>query len=127
MGRVPSYHRGALALRYSARTWPEAIAREFDALASVVVRLECALHPAVGLSTAALEAASVARLEEDIRLATRFRVRKGAAGRERPQSAPEKRLARLLRRALTHVDLAHRALARVRGDGPSVVPVRGAR
>src|SRR5580698_9078248 len=59
---IPAFHRGVLALRYVPRSWPKPIAEEFGELASIVVRLECALHPAVGRSTEDLEQASIERL-----------------------------------------------------------------
>ncbi len=123
---VPAFHRGVLSLRYVRRPWPTCIAEEFGGLASVAVRLECALHPAVGCSTAALEAASVARLQETLRLCEGARARRNPAGRERPMSPSEKALGRLAVRAHRHVELAIRALARVRGRGPCLVPESGA-
>jgi hypothetical protein len=124
---IPSFHRGALHLRYVQRSWPKCIAREFGDLASVAVRLECALHPAVGISTEALEHASVERLQKAILSCERARSRRTPAGRERPMTPSEKALARLARRAERHVELAVRALARVRGVGPCLVPAVGAR
>ncbi len=123
---IPAFHRGVLALRYVRRPWPKGIVREFGGTASVVVRLECALHPAVGCSTEALEAASVERLQQTIQLCERARARREPAGRERPMSAVERALTRLELRAERHVDLAIRALARVRGRGPCLVPESGA-
>ena len=121
---IPPFHRGVLSLRYTPRSWPRVMTGEFGRLASLVVRLECALHPAVGLSTEALERASVERLSEEIRLAEVARDRDVPGGRERPMTAVERRVARLERRACRHTKLAIRALARTRGYGPSVVPAR---
>jgi hypothetical protein len=59
--------RGALALRYARRKWPSTLLSEYGALAGLVVRLECAQHPSSGgTSTVELEAAAVARLEDEI-------------------------------------------------------------
>jgi len=124
---VPAFHRGALSLRYVPRAWPTCIREEFEELASVAVRLECALHPAVGRSTEALEAESVERLRQTIRACEGARARPEPPGRERPLSPSEKALAQLTLRAYRHVELAIRALARVRGGGPCVVPAGGAR
>jgi hypothetical protein len=124
---IPSFHRGALDLRYVRRPWPKCIAREFGELVSVAVRLECALHPSVGISTEALERASAERLQTVILSCDRARSRRTPAGRERPMTPSEKGLARLARRAERHVELAVRALGRVRGVGPCLAPAPGAR
>ncbi|MGO8998004.1 MAG: hypothetical protein ACLQVI_32180 [Polyangiaceae bacterium] len=124
---IPAFHRGALALRYTPRSWPTCVAREFGALASVVVRLECALHPAVGIRTDALEQASVERLRKAIEVCRCARAARRATRRDPPMSRPERDLGRLRWRAGIHVDLAHRALARVRWYGPCLVPGAGPR
>jgi hypothetical protein len=125
--QLPPFHRGVLCLRYVRRSWPRCITREFDALASVAVRLECALHPAVGMSTEALESASVERIQKAIESCARACGRRAPAGRDRPMNLAERGLTRLAYRAHRHVELAIRALARVRGNGPCVAPSAGAR
>jgi hypothetical protein len=123
---ISPFHRGVLSLRYVPRTWPTCIADEFGDLASVAVRLECALHPAVGISTEALEHASEERLEKAIQLCARARAHRSPAGRDRPNPA-DRGLAQLTRRASRHVALAIRALARVRGKAACLPPAAGAR
>lgn len=120
---VPAFHRGVLSLRFVRRPWPKYVEHEFEELSSVVVRLECALHPAVGQSTEALEAASLERLQEALRLCEPRKT----AGREQPFTRAERDLAALANRAARHVELAIRALARVRGLGPCLVPVARAK
>ncbi len=121
---IPAFHRGVLALRYLPRSWPRPIRDEFDEIASVVVRIECARHPAVGLATEALEQASLERLLSVIERCERVRARRPPGGRTRPDCRAERELLRLARRAYRHVDLAHRALTRVRGFKACVVPAR---
>ena len=125
--KIPSFHRGVLALRYAPRTWPTCIADEFDDLASIVVRLECAQHPAVGMSNDALEQASVERLRNVILDCERVRARRARSDRDLPLNRTEAELARLTRRAGRHVEIAIRALAKVRGHGPCVIPGIAAR
>ena len=36
-----AFHRGALALRYTPREWPESLTRQYGRWTSLVVRLEC--------------------------------------------------------------------------------------
>jgi len=124
---IPPFHRGVLALRYVPRSWPTCIEDELGELASVVVRLECALHPTVGSTTEALERASVERLREEIQICERARARHERSWRTPPMTASEERIGRLVRRAWRHVALAIRALAKARGVGPCVVPGRGPR
>jgi hypothetical protein len=60
--------RGALALRYTRREWPALVHCYYGAWASLVVRLECALHDWDGRSaTPELEERAVARLEAHLR------------------------------------------------------------
>jgi hypothetical protein len=101
---------GALALRYMPREWPEPIEHEFGGWSSVIVRLECAVHPSNGgTSTDALESAAAVRLAELI-------AKGGAERRE---------VVRLIVRAFKHVRAAVRAYVEVRGLGPSVLPPGG--
>jgi len=123
---LPPFHRGVLALLHAPRSWPAFITKEFREVASVVVRLECALHPAVGISTEALENASIDRLRKEVLGCTRVGARQVPGGRERHATAGERRLKRLARRARRHVQLALIALARVRGEASCVVPAREA-
>jgi hypothetical protein len=130
---VPAFHRGALSLRYRPKEWPRAIVREFGDLSSLAVRLECALHPAMGKTNAELEKASVERLEKAID-ARNAQIEKANAaekagsepmpGRPRrdPALAVGVDLAQLDFRADRHVALAIRALGKVRGDAPCVLP-----
>jgi hypothetical protein len=119
---IPAYHRGVLSLRFVPREWPEFLREEFEELTSLVVRLECTLHPAVGVPTAALELASVERLEGALALAGPRRARYRSSERRRPLRPEERLIARLHGRACTHLDSALSALAEVRGDEPCVVP-----
>jgi hypothetical protein len=108
LDRLVTFHVGCLALRYTPRTWPKAIAAEFGGFASLVVRMECAAHPAVGGTTEQLEAASVARLEKMI----------AERGRKN-----QLELFELEEHACQHLRAATRAYARVRGVGPSVLSI----
>jgi hypothetical protein len=103
---ITTFHAGALALRYTPRDWPEPIEHEFGEWSSVVVRLECALHPSDGrTSSHALETAAAARLVELL----------AAGGGETPE------VIRLVNHAFGHVRAAVRAYVKVRGFGPSVL------
>ncbi len=107
---IPTFHVGALALRYTPRAWPEPIEHEFGGWSSVIVRLECAVQPGDGAtSTETLESAAAARLAEVIA--------RGGAGR--------REIVRLVVRAFKHVRAAVRAYVEVRGFGPSVLPPGG--
>jgi hypothetical protein len=101
-GRLQSttaFDRGALSLRYAKKDWPAPIQEEFGNAASLVVRLECAMHPSVGASTEALEAEAVRRL---------------CARIARRSDSDEALLARLFVRAKRHCKRAIRALAKTR-------------
>lgn len=96
---IPAFHRGALALRFTPREWPPTLTRRYGTSTSLVVRLECALHPSRGdQTTEALEQAAALRLEEVI----------AKRGGDRHN---------LLDRAMTHEFLAIRAYLKVRGEG----------
>ena len=100
---------GALSLRFTPRDWPGLIESRFGAWTSLVVRLDCAVHPSDGgVSTEDLETAAVHRLEA--LLATQ----KGA-----------RQLAVLESRAMQHVHASIRAYVKVRGLGRSVLPSNG--
>jgi hypothetical protein len=132
---VPAFHRGALSLRYRPKEWPRAIGREFGDLSSLAVRLECALHPATGKTNAELEKASVERIEKAIE-ARNAQIEKATAAEKASCSEamplrPRRDdlslsgvvdLAQLDFRADRHVALAIRALGKVRGDAPCVLP-----
>ncbi len=133
---VPAFHRGALSLRYTPREWPGAIVREFGDLSSLAVRLECSLHPATGKTNAELEKASVERIEKAI-AARNAQIEEAVAVekatgcskpmpvrplREDPALPARVDLAELDSRADRHVALAIRALGKVRGDAPCVLP-----
>jgi hypothetical protein len=131
---VPAFHRGALSLRYRPKEWPRAIVREFGDLSSLAVRLECALHPAMGKTNAELEKASVERLEKAIDARNAQIEKANAAEKAGSRPMPERPrredfalaggidLAQLDFRADRHVALAIRALGKVRGDAPCVLP-----
>jgi hypothetical protein len=107
---MPAFHRGALALRFTPRKWPRTLTHHYGESTSLVVRLECALHPSRGdQSTEALEQAAVLRLEEVL-------VKRG---RDRHD---------LLGRAFAHESLAIRAYLKVRGvvdHSPAPVSAEG--
>ena len=97
---ISAFHRGALALRYTPREWPPSLVTRHGRWTSLVVRLDCALHPSGGgKTTAELEKAAAERLEE----------------------APAHGEA-LMARAEVHEHLAIRACAKARGEGPSLAP-----
>jgi hypothetical protein len=102
--KLSAYHQGALALRYTPREWPPALTKRYGKWSSLVVRLECALHPSGGgKSDEELERASVERLVDALR----------ARKNDRKQ---------LLERAETHEELAIVAYLKVRGSRASVIP-----
>jgi hypothetical protein len=45
LGAVKTQHAGVLRALYTPRRWPVAVAREFESLAPIVVRLVCATDP----------------------------------------------------------------------------------
>lgn len=102
---IPTFHVGALKLRFTPRAWPQVLEGEFGSWTSLVVRLDCAKHPSeVQQDVPGLEAAAVRRLETAIA--------EGRSPRER---------ARLRAHAEQHVRSAIRAYMKVRGVGPSVL------
>jgi hypothetical protein len=99
-----TFDRGALALMFTPRVWPEAIERRLGSFASLVVRLECARRPPEdGASLESLEQAAVRRLE------TKISTRSGE-------------VRRLIERAEAHERRAIRAYIAVRGNGPALCP-----
>ena len=99
-----TFDRGALALMFTPRVWPEAIERRLGSFASLVVRLECARRPPEdGASLESLEQAAVKRLERKISM---------RSGEVR----------RLIERAEAHERRAIRAYITVRGNGPALGP-----
>jgi len=62
LGSIKTFHKGALALAYTPRVWPEGVEEYFGELAGIAVRLDCAAHPAVGVPVGELEAAAAERL-----------------------------------------------------------------
>jgi hypothetical protein len=121
-GKIPTFHRGVLDLRFTRRSWPGCIRREFGVVATIAVRVEGAQHPAAG-STEQLELASVERLREIIRLARVARARRGGRVTE-VLSEPEMTVERLFLRSARYVNAALRALTDARGNGPFVLPPR---
>jgi hypothetical protein len=110
LDRLPTFHVGALALRFTPRQWPPLLCARFGPWTGLVVRLECAMHPGDGKKkTGALEAEAIARLEASI-----------ADGRD------ARELCRLQSHARHYVGSAIRAYAAVRGFGPSLLRPRGA-
>jgi hypothetical protein len=96
---VPAFHRGALALRFTPKEWPPTLTDRYGTSTSLVVRLECALHPSRGdQTTEALEQVATLRLEEAI----------AKRGWDKHN---------LLDRAMSHEFLAIRAYLKVRGEG----------
>jgi hypothetical protein len=103
---IPTFHVGALALRFAPRVWSRCIRKEFGSWTSLVVRLECAKHPSEKRrSVDELEAEAVCRLERAIE-----------QGRGRSERV------RLRKHAEQHVRAAIRAYAKARGTGECVVP-----
>jgi hypothetical protein len=111
LGKVLTFHRGALALRYDRdKQWPTWLTDKYGDLTTLIVRLECTLHPSGGgKSNERLEEESVRRFE--------------AAYMRRWRRLEE--MADLEWRAKMHVRSAVRAYGRVRGDVPSVLPGAG--
>ena len=110
---IPAFHRGALSLWHTNKVWPADLRREFGPATSLVVRLECAQHPAVGGATEALEAAAVERLSALV---------------ARGSDADVQALVGLEIRARRHYELAIRALAKARAkiaSRPDVAPASG--
>ena len=100
---------GALSLRFTPHDWPGLVESRFGGWTSLIVRLDCAVHPSDGgVSREDLETAAVHRLEA--LLAT-------------PKGARE--LAVLESRAGQHVHAAVRAYVKVRGLGRSALPSTG--
>jgi hypothetical protein len=96
--RIPAFHRGALSLCFTPKAWPTWLVREYGGSTSLVVRLECSLHPSTGgQTTEELEEAALERLGK---------VREGD----------------LWSRAWDHEYLALRAYLKVRGTRPCVLP-----
>jgi hypothetical protein len=95
---LSAFHRGALALRYTPREWPESLTRHYGKWTSLVVRLECVRHPTPGTNTTEeIERAAIERLESS-----------GAGDLED--------------RADTHLELALHAYVKARGDTRAVLP-----
>jgi hypothetical protein len=104
-----TFDRGALALMFTPRAWPEAIERRLGSFASLVVRLESARRPPEdGASLESLEQAAVKRLE------TKISMRSGE-------------VRRLIERAEAHERRAIRAYLAVRGNGPALGPSKRVR
>jgi hypothetical protein len=67
LAALPSFHRGALALRYEAREWPRALEAVLGRYTAMAVRLHCSDHPGIG-SRETLEKAAAERLDEIARV-----------------------------------------------------------
>jgi hypothetical protein len=107
--RLLTFDRGALALMFTPRVWPEAIEHRLGSFASLVVRLECAGRPPEdGASLESLEQAAVKRLE------TKIAARRADIGH-------------LIERAEAHERRAIRAYIAVRGKGAALVVSKLAR
>jgi hypothetical protein len=98
-----AFHRGAIALRYDAKVWPEALTKAVGGFTAMVVRIHCADHPTIG-STEVLEKAAAERLEEVARA-------KGFVG-----------LCDLWSRAHDRYQEALHAYMEARGTGACIVP-----
>jgi hypothetical protein len=122
MKELPSFHRGAFSLRYTPREWPECLVERFGDETSLVVRLECTKHPAVGKSGAALEAASIERLTVAIAAGEEERERRKNPRRDFSVGPEERPLVALMWRAHQHIESAVRAFAKVRGHAACVLP-----
>ena len=102
---IPTFHAGALSLRFTRREWPASIQVALGEWTSLIVRLDCAGHPSDGsVSTADLETAAVHRLEKML------------------AASKHVEIAELEERAERHVRAAIRAYVKVRGFGPTVLP-----
>jgi hypothetical protein len=99
LASIAAFHRGALAMQFTPREWPSLLTELYGRSTSLVIRLECVLHPSDGKPTEQHERESVARL-----LASR------GAGYG------------LLRRARAHEMIAVRTYIKARGGVPCVVP-----
>jgi hypothetical protein len=119
---LPAFHRGAFSLRYTPRDWPVTLVEEFGDATSLVVRLECTQHPAVGQPTAQLEAASIERLTSAIAACADERRRQKGLRADDRVGRKQMQLVELGVRAEKHLASAVRALAKVRGDVPCLVP-----
>ena len=134
--RVSAFHRGALSLRYRPRNAAARRSlREFGDFSSLAVRLECALHPAMGKTNAELEKASVERIEKAIE-ARNAQIEKATAAEKAGSNArcpsvlgarishsPAGSTSRSSTSAPTRLfALAIRALGKVRGDAPCALP-----
>jgi hypothetical protein len=120
---IPPFHRGALALSYEKRSWPEALSKEFGSLTSLIVRLECA-HLANGQSQpGAIEEVAILHLEQAIEACRRRRSRvQGCHRHDSVLVAHERSLGRRRVRARQHVRLAVKAYMGARGQAPCVLP-----
>jgi hypothetical protein len=94
-------------MQFTPRDWPATLVTHYRGATSLVVRLECALHPSPpgDETTEALEQAAVRRLEEALE----------ERGRDRHD---------LFGRAIAHQDLAMRAYLKSRGEARCMVPRR---
>ena len=61
LATLKPHRRGALAMAYTPRKWPQALAAECGAATSLVVRLYCSEHPTVGRAEE-IEAAAAEQL-----------------------------------------------------------------
>jgi hypothetical protein len=121
---LATYDRGALALWFTKREWPDPLRRYFGDAVSLVVRLECAAHPAVGRPVADLEREAVARLLEwmaSSHAPPRDLDLEGDFGVEPAPATPLD----LHLSARAYFRAAIRALGKARGSGPCRVPGTG--
>jgi len=113
LAAIPTFYKGALALRFTPRLWPKVLVREFAEWTSLVVRLACARQ-----ESDKPRSIDVAEAEAARGLLVAIEARRDARERQR-----------LRKHAEDHVTHAFRAYLRARGVGPSPLPVaaRGAR
>jgi hypothetical protein len=112
LAAIPTFCKGALALRFTPRPWPKALVGAFGEWTSLVVRLACSRQESD-------KPRSIDEAEADAARGLLDAIAANRDGRERQ---------RLQKHAQDHVSYAFRSYLRVRGVGPSPLPVstRGA-
>jgi hypothetical protein len=106
LDRLLTFHVGALALRFTPRSWSAVLDSQYGEWASLVVRMDCAVHPSdAPRSVADCESEAAARVESAV-----------------VRNEDRKERAYLLLHAKLHVRAALRAYLRARGHGDSVAP-----
>jgi hypothetical protein len=120
---IPPFHRGAMALSFDDREWPETLEKAFGSMTSLVVRIECAnLADGSGKPACELEARALRELEQVVAESDRRQARIKDRPRAEEHTVIEQRVSRRLYRAERHVELAIRAYAKARGNAHCVLP-----